>query len=205
MNRKRLILFVLAILLVIAVIWSYSAIPRHKTVSTLKTSPGPQVKPAALSAKSVSGTAAESRILLLGQLEQEQPAFKGYRRNIFKPVFVDELKLVKQKAAAVKPLPQLPATPVKTAPVEPVQPVVTLPVSAPLARFTFLGYLRKDGQRTIFLAKDKDIILVKKGDIVAGRYEASSITDQALTLLVTDTGDEIVIPLIENRPLSAVK
>jgi hypothetical protein len=135
-------------------------------------------------------------------LEQEQSTFKGYRRNIFKPIFVDELKLLKQKAVAVKP-PQLPPPPPPPQKAVPVEPVVATPVSAPLARFTFLGFLKKDAQRTIFLAKDKDILLVKKGDKIAGRYEASSITDQALTLLVSDTGDEIVIPLIENRPLGA--
>lgn len=205
MNRQRLILFVLVILFGVAVIWSYTAMPRPKTVSTLKYSPGQQLKTGALTAKSLPGTAADSRVLKIGLLEQEKLSFKGYRRNIFKPVFVDELKLLKQKASAVKPPPPLPVPPVKTAPVEPVQPVVAQPESAALARFTFLGFLKKGAHRTIFLAKDKDIILVKKGDKVAGRYEASSITDQALTLLVTDTGDEIVIPLIENRPLSAVK
>lgn len=208
MNRQRLILFVLAILFVIAVIWSYTAMPRYKTASTLKHSPSQQVNTKALPAKSTSGTAVDSRILKLALLEQGQASFKGYRRNIFKPLFVDELKLNKQKAAAVKPpAPALipPNKPVQIEPAQPVAPVVAQPVTAPLARFTFLGFLKKDAQRTIFLAKDKEIILVKKGDKIAGRYEASSITDQALTLLVSDTGDEIVIPLLENRPLSAAR
>jgi hypothetical protein len=34
---------------------------------------------------------------------------------------------------------------------------------------------------------------------------ATEISEQALTLTVTDTGDEIVIPLIENRPLATAK
>jgi hypothetical protein len=84
-------------------------------------------------------------------------------------------------------------------------PVVPQPETVALARFTFLGFLKKDAQRTIFLGKDNDIVLVKKGDKIAGRYEATSITDQALTLFVTDTGGEIVIPLIENRPLAAAR
>lgn len=72
-----------------------------------------------------------------------------------------------------------------------------------LARFTFLGFLKKDNRKTIFLAKDNEIILVRKGDTFAGRYEAASITDQALTIKVADTGEEIVIPLIENRLLGS--
>jgi hypothetical protein len=139
-------------------------------------------------------------VLNISRLEQEQADFKGYRRNIFKPIFVDEQKLVKQKAAAFKP-PQLP--PVQSQKAAPAAPAVAKPEAAVLARFTFLGFLKKDSQPTIFLAKDKDIILVKQGDRVAGRFEASSITDQALTLLATDTGNEIVIPLIEKQSAKA--
>ena len=203
MNRQRLILFILAIILALAVIWSYSAIPRSKTVTAVKSTPGQQVKSAATTPKAPSADAFDSRVLKLGLLDQERSNFKGYRRNIFKPIFVDELNLLKQKAVAVKP-PQLPPPPPPPPQkIVPAEPVVAKPEAAPLARFTFLGFLKKDAQRTIFLAKDKDIILVKKGDKIAGRYEASSITDQALTLLAVDTGDEIVIPLLENRPLGA--
>jgi hypothetical protein len=83
--------------------------------------------------------------------------------------------------------------------------VITQPVTAPLARFTFLGFLKKGSVKIIFLAKENDILLVKKGDKVAGRYQVTEISDQALTLTVADTGDKIVIPLIENRPLATVK
>ena len=97
---------------------------------------------------------------------------------------------------------KLPTTPSKDAatavPVTPAQPDV-----APLARFTFMGFLKKDARKTIFLANESDIILVKKGDKILGRYEATSISDQALTLVAADTGDEIVIPLIENQPLGS--
>jgi len=203
MNRQRLILFVLVIVFVLAVMWSYTAIPRPKTVATLKYSPNQQSRPTELTTKVASAEKPDNRVLNLRMLEQEHSSFKGYRRNIFKPIFVDEFKMLKQKAVAIKP-PALPPPPPPQV-IAPAEPVIAKPVSAPLAHFTFLGFLKKDSQRTIFLAKDKDIILVKKGDKIAGRYEASSITDQALTLLVTDTGDEIVIPLIENRSLAASK
>lgn len=204
MNRQRLILFILAILFVIAAAWSYTAVPRPKTVSKLTYVTGQQVPPKAASpaGRTAAREVFDDRVLNLALLEQEHADFKGYRRNIFKPLFVDEQKLLKQKAAAFKP-PQL--IPVKLSQAVPEAPVATKPEAAALARFTFLGFLNKDNHKTIFLAHDKDILLVKKGDIIAGRYEASVITDQVLKLLVTDTGDEIVIPLIENRPLAAVK
>lgn len=206
MNRQRLILFILLIVLALAIAWSYLNWPRQKTVATLKYPPGSHL--AAEKRREPVQTAKSSRpadgVLHLDLLNREQPVFKGYRRNIFKPIFVDELKLMKQKAAFAKPvLPPPPA--LKSGP--PVVPAVAMPESPrrELARFTFLGFLKKDNQKTIFLTKDKDIVLVKKGDILPGGYEAYSITDQALTILVIDTGEEIVIPLLENKPLAAAK
>ena len=109
---------------------------------------------------------------------------------------------MKLKAVAIKPppLPPVAAPPPKVEPPPVAQPET---LQSTLARFVFLGYLKKDNRKTIFLSKDKDIILVRKGDKFAGRYEAKSITDQALTIVATDTGEEIIIPLLENQPLVA--
>lgn len=197
MNRQRLILFILVILFGIAALWSYNAMPRPKTVGSLPYKPGRQAKPAVAVTDKPARDADDGTRLKMTLLDNEPSGFKGYRRNIFKPVFVDELKVVKQQAVVIKPPP--------TVPPPPVAPVIIQPEAAPLARFTFLGFLKKGSVKTIFLAKDKDILLVKKGDKVAGRYEATDISDQALTLTVTDTGDEIVIPLIENRPLATAR
>jgi hypothetical protein len=209
MNRKRLVLLILLVVLPAAIIWSYINYPRPKTVSPLKYPPGSHLTAEKKRVPTVTPQASRNQAssLRLDLLEREQAGFKGYRRDIFKPIFVDELKIMKQKAAAVMPvLP--PAPPAKTAPAPPAaatpQPISPQEAAKmELARFTFLGFLKKDNRKTIFLAKDKDIILVKKGDTFAGRYQASSITDQALTILVADTGEEIVIPLIESRQLAA--
>ena len=198
MNRQRLILFVMVILLGVAAIWSYSSIPRLKTVSTSAGKPAKSAKPAvvAAAAKAVRVTDDGTK-LNIDQLDDETASFSGYRRNIFKPIFIDEMKINKQKAVAFKPPP-----PQVVAPPVPVQPVIVQPEAAPLARFTFLGFLKKGSAKTIFLTKDNDILLVKKGDKIADRYVATDISEQALTLTVTDSGDEIVIPLIENRSLA---
>jgi hypothetical protein len=213
MNRKKLVLFILLIVFVLAVVWSYMAVPRQKTVSTLKYAPGqtrPAVKaaaaaPAATPDKTLqaNASAGDDRILRLDLLERQQSGFKGYRRNIFKPIFIDEVKEMMRRAAATKPLP-IPPVAVLPPKVEP-PPVVAQQetLQTTLARFVFLGYLKKGNRKTIFLSKDKDIILVRKGDTFAGKYEAVSLTDQALTILATDSGEEIVIPLLENQPLAA--
>lgn len=197
MNRQRLILFVLVLLFICAALWSYSTMPRLKTAGPQTPKAAQRLRPAPVAAKAIR-TADDGTRLNISLLDKESTSFKGYRRNIFKPVFVDELKVVKQKAVAMKRPPVLSSAPVK-------QPVIIQPATAPLASFTFLGFLKKGSVKTIFLAKDNDILLVKKGDKVAGRYEATEITDQSLTLAVTDTGDEIVIPLQENRPLVSAK
>lgn len=198
MNRKRLILFVLVILFGIAAFWSYSAIPRPKKVSTLTFKPGQQAKVVAAAATNKpASTSDDGSRLKISLLDTEPAAFKGYRHNIFKPIYADPMKVLKQRAVVIKQPPR--ALPL------PVMPVIAQPVVAPLARFTFLGFLKKGSVRTIFLAKDNAILLVKKGDIVAGRYAATDISDRALTLKTTDTGAEIVIPLIENMPLATAR
>lgn len=203
MNRQRLILFVLAIVFGVSAFWSYTAVPRLKTVDKLTYPPGQQAKPVSTPSGASAKEKYDGRILNIALLEQLEVGFNGYRRNLFKPIFVDEQKMLKQKSAASKP-PQLPQLP----PVQPQKAAsVVLPTAQPeavaLARFTFLGFMKKDASNTIFLARDKDIFLVKKGEKVSGRYEASSITEQALTLIDSQTGDEIVVPLIENKPLAA--
>jgi hypothetical protein len=70
-----------------------------------------------------------------------------------------------------------------------------------MAQFTFLGFLKKDNKKTIFLTSNSEIFLVGKGDTVAGRYIATNITDEALTIRSMDSSGEIIIPLVENSPL----
>lgn len=205
MNRQRLILFILVIILLIAVVWSYIATPRLKTVSSLSEK---SIKKNATVAqqpneKKVS-SADDGTKLNIDIFEQKTVEFKGYRRNIFKPVLVDVTKMVKAKKVdkkVIKPTKIVPPASVASQ----VPSTLIQPETAPLARFTFLGFLKKGSVKTIFLKNEKDIILVKKGDTIINRYEATEISDKALTLTVSDTGDEIIIPLIENKQLIAAK
>jgi hypothetical protein len=199
MNRQRLILFILVIIFIGAVIWSYNAMPRPETAKTLSGKKTVQLeKKPAIAAVKPTVLVDDGTRLKLDLLDADQSGFKGYRKNIFKSVFIEEVKVVKMKPTVVKQPP-----PVVAAPVE---PLIQKPPAAPLAQFTFLGFLKKGSAKTIFLSKDnKDIILVKKGDKIAGRYEASDISDQALIITATDTGEKITIPLVENKPIAAAK
>lgn len=212
MNKQKLTLFILLILFILALGWSFYSAPRQKTVATLKYAPGQKAseirKPVAAvkpTKRLKSDQSGDERVVRLDLLDKSASSFKGYKRNIFKPVFVDELAVMKQKAAALKilPVPQKPVVPVKQPPQQPQVASPETPRTA-LARFTFLGFLQKDGKKTIFLTKDKEIILVKSGErFSGGRYEVRSLTDQALTILVIENGEEIVVPLTENKPLLA--
>jgi hypothetical protein len=70
-----------------------------------------------------------------------------------------------------------------------------------VGQFVFLGYLQKENRKTIFLTKDNQIFLMKKGDRVAGKYEVAAVSENMLTISVSPGGEQVVIPLIQNRPL----
>jgi hypothetical protein len=65
-----------------------------------------------------------------------------------------------------------------------------------------MGFLKKDNRKTIFLSSNNEISLVKKGDMIAGKYLVANITDEMLSIRSSENGMEIIIPLIENRPLN---
>jgi hypothetical protein len=87
MNRQKLALFILLIVLVLAVVWSFMSVPRQKTVSTLKYAPG-QKRPAVPATTSTATTAVstvqqtsspaaagDERAVRIDLLEREQPGF----------------------------------------------------------------------------------------------------------------------------------
>jgi len=177
----------------LALLYSFWRTPRQQRVAKLKYTPGVvaetvrTVKPAPLDEKRVH----------LELLDRKTRRFSGFRRNIFRPIFQEEAISLPQAA-------RLPVSPPPLV-VPPPPPVVLepTPLQRDLAAFTFLGFLKKEQHKTIFLAKGKEIFLVRKGDRIAGKYEAVEITDEALTISLLEDGSEIVIPLVENMALSA--
>ncbi len=146
----------------------------------------------------------ESRILRIDLLER-RPVFSEYQRDIFSPLFVTrETMLARQAAAAAAAAEAARLARMKS--LTPTKPVpVPTGIQSELAAFKLHGFLKKDGKKIVFLAKGQEITPVKEGTTFAGRYVATSITDQVLILKVTGTGEEIIIPLIENEPLRAMR
>jgi hypothetical protein len=205
MNRRRLILLVCLLGLGGSLFYAFVKYPRQKTVAQLKFAPGAVASPRT--------TTSDDRVVHLHLLQEKTARFTGYRRNIFQSLFREPLSGKGRRGTdgLIPPPPPPPPQPKSPIPA-PVPPpplpeagdVVSSSVPADMAKFTFLGFLVKDKKKTIFLSKDKEIVLVRKGDNFAGGgYQATDITDEALTIKVLSDGREIVIPLVENRPLIA--
>lgn len=191
MNRKKLILSILLPALALSIGYAFWKSPSQRSVATLKYAPGAPAKKEVRKAPGKTAEAAGSKRVRLDLLEGTAATFRGFRRNIFKPIFLDEAALAAR--AAVPPA----RKPVKAA--APAPPVPYVPPKD-TARLTFLGYLKKEGKKTVFLSNESEIFVVKLGGRVAGRYELVRLTDDSLTLRSTVTGDETVIPVAESGP-----
>jgi hypothetical protein len=200
MNRQKLVLAVLLLLLVVAVISVFVRWPKQQSVQTLKNTGGATAT-APRTPQTPVATPVDERRVHLELLTAERPRFSGFRRNIFRPIFQEEGKFTLPPKTFLKPPPPPSLPPVAVQPVPPPPVPTTSVVQRDMARFTFLGFLKKDGKKTIFLSKDNQIHLVKMGDRIEGKYEATGLSEEALTIRVLSDGNEIVIPLLENRPL----
>lgn len=203
MNRNLFILIVLALTLIATSTWSIISYPRAKTVGRLKYPPGQRMvadrkRPGvALPA----GAEVDSQTLRLDLLEERFPRFDGYRRNIFQPIFEDRETVMARKAAeaAARAAAEAKRALLLRQAVKP--PPQPSRMQRELASFRFNGFVLNDGGQTVFLSKGDEVLVLRQGDSFAGKYVAASITDQALTIKATDTGEEIIIPVSDGRPV----
>jgi hypothetical protein len=194
MNRRKLALAILLVVFAVAVVYSYLRLPPQKTVARLKYTTGMKADASRTAVK-----AQDVNKLRLDLLDKDQPRFSGFQRNIFRPIFTLEMKPPLYPLHAGKPV--LPVPPPPPPPPPYVEPTPAQKAMEEVGRFTFLGFLLKENRKTIFLSSDNQIILVRKGDKIAGKYEVASITDEALTISLSATGEQITVPLMENRAL----
>lgn len=212
MNRQKLALALLVVAFAGSLVYSYIKFPRQREAAPQ----GPATRSAAPAAAR-KGSAPPPKVreegaLHLDLLDQAQPHAVGFRRNIFSPIFREETK-----APAFKPLPPPPKPVTKALPPPPpaqvqppAQPAPPPPptaeqlAEAELSKFTFLGFLKKNGEKTVFLSNNNEIFLAKKGATIGtgGNFTVTDVTDDAITIKPVAGGREVVIPLVENRPLS---
>ena len=184
MNRQKVLLLVLLALLAVAATYAYFRMPEQKTVAKLKFTPGSPAE----TRKADTGKSDLKR-LKLDLLDRPSPRFAGFKRNIF---------WLRPYATAKKLPPPPPPPPPKT---PPPPPPPQDPMVKEIAKFTYLGFLKKDTKKYVFLSKDKEIFVVKKGDNIANSYIVTNVSEDFLTINSASGGDEIVIPLVENMPL----
>lgn len=208
MNRQKLALFLLLIVLAGSIGYALLRSPRQQEVAALKNRPDAPATVIRKNPAPSAQAAADTGALRLAQLDQELPGFGGFRRNIFSPIFRDEEKPPELK------LPPPPPPPVKLPPPPPPEPQQAPPPPPPppsqeeldraeMGRLMLLGFLKKGGERTVFLTKGSEIILAKKGSKIGSRFEVVEVTDDVVTIKSLNSEAQVVIPLTENRSLGA--
>jgi hypothetical protein len=191
MNRQKLLLSVLLALFVLSIGYSFWRTPRQKSISNLKFTPGSVAK----TNKAQAPVRFDGKQVRLDLMTRTASVFSGFRRNIFQPIFQEKIKEFPGRTSKIAKSAPLLSPPQSALPPQP------SPVQRDMAQFTFLGFLKKDNRKTIFLTSNNEIFLVKKGDTIAGSYEVTNVTDEMLAIRSLGNGGEIIIPLIENRPL----
>jgi hypothetical protein len=184
MNRQKVLLLVLLALLAVAVMYAYFRMPEQKTAAKSKSTPGGPAE----TRKAETAKGGDLKRVRLDLLDRLVPRFTGFKRNIFwlRPY------------ATAKKLPPPPPPPPPSPPPKAPQPVAAV---KEIAKFTFLGFLKNDAGKFVFLSKDKEIFVVKKGDKIANTFLVTNVSDDFMTINTVSGGDEIVIPLVENMPL----
>ncbi len=195
MNRKRVILAALLGVLAVCLVYAYFATPR------LEKAPPRIAKQRAHSGSKVTG-----ELKSIGGLERinfdfmtvEPQEFSGANRDIFRfggrrPV----------KRAPKVTAPALVAPPVVVS--KPVQPVAVDVIEKALSQFTFLGFLEKAGEKTVFLSSGGNLFLVKRGESFGADQEFLVADIDENLLKVRHVGREglVEIQLIEQQKLSA--
>lgn len=114
--------------------------------------------------------------------------YSGVIKNPFKPLFP----------------PPPPPPPIKLpVPIPAPFPVITTrgpsPAQIESGKFKFIGLLQKEGDKKIFLSRDKEIFIVKKGDSV-GIFQVGDITETVVVLTAKDTNEEFKITIEDVKP-----
>ncbi len=191
MNRQKLLLSVLLLGLALSLTYSFLKMPRQKSVPTLTYAPGTAAKVK----KTPQPVFSNETKLRMDLLNREPERFSGFRRNIFAPLAQEKREKIPKRRARMRKKMSLPP---------PAQMAEPPSIQREMAQFTFMGFLKKDNKKTIFLSANNEIFLVKKGDTIAGKYLVANITDEMLSVRSSENGMEIIIPLIENRPLNVM-
>lgn len=199
MNRKRVILAALMGLLAICLVYAYFATPRLEKAPPRSASKSKRQTVAKLS------TAEQKKIsqdrIDFSFMDTETQEFSGAERDVFRfgqrrPQAVD---LATKPAEVQTPPPVV----IEAPSIEPMVPIEV--VQQALGQFTFLGFLDKAGEKTVFLSSEGSLFLAKRGEKFGADLEFTVEDISGNLLQVRHNGRDglIEIPLIEQQKLSA--
>ena len=195
MNRKRMILASLLGVLAICLVYAYFAMPR------LEKAPPRSAKKSTRSAVAKAPDKVQSKVsqerIDFTFLVAEEQEFPGATRDVFR---------------FVQRRPEPTAVVVEETVVQAPPPVVIEETMVPvevvqqaLAQFTFLGFLDKGGEKTVFLSSEGSLFLAKRGEKFGLDLEFTVEDISGDLLLVRPDGRDFLIdiPLIEHQKLQA--
>ena len=195
MNRKRMILASLLGVLALCLVYAYFATPR------LEKAPPRSASKRTRSAVAKAPDKLQSKVsqerIDFTFLEAEEQEFPGATRDVFR---------------FVQRRPEPTAVVVEETVVQAPPPVVIEETMVPvevvqqaLAQFTFLGFLDKGGEKTVFLSSEGSLFLAKRGEKFGLDLEFTVEDISGDLLLVRPDGRDFLIdiPLIEHQKLQA--
>jgi hypothetical protein len=193
MNRKRVILAALLGTLVLCLLYAYFATPRLE-----------KAPPRVTSSRSVKDVEAPgerqvnrgSERINFDYMTTEPQEFSGAQRDIFR--FVQRPPVRTEPPVAIAPPPVAEA-------VQPIQPVMPIAVvQQALSQFTFLGFLDKEGEKTVFLSSGGKLFLVTNGESFGAKneFQVKEIKENLLKVQHAGRADIVEIPLIEKQKLN---
>lgn len=192
MNRKRLLLAVLAGLLLLSLVYAFWAMPRQEKAPPRAETPRPVAKKP-LAGKKEQPPADRLHLGLLAQLPQP---FPGAGRDIFR---------FHGGWAPVVAAPEVAAPPIAEAPPPPPPPPPTAEqiLRQKVAGFTFLGFLDKGGVKTVFLSSAGEVFLVKAGERFGKGQDllAQEINATELVVRAVEGPETVRVKLVENEAL----
>ena len=156
MSRNRTVLAILIGILALSVLYAYFATPRLEKAPPRET-PRQDIKRPVADREKASSTDLGERIDF-AYLEQEIEEFPGAERDIFN---YGRKKVARQRQPEIKKPVEVKPAVIETVKVQP--PPMDI-VNRSLSQFTFVGFLEKAGEKTVFLSSSGEMFLVKSGE-----------------------------------------
>jgi hypothetical protein len=210
MNHKRIVLAALFVVLALCLVYAFVSYPRlekappRAALSAARSGAAGAERQPAANRSANRPEVAEGRIDF-AFLDAEVQPFPGAKRDLFR--FASSPAGGPGPVAAVKPPPtveQPTVEPPTVTAVEDAPPVVPIEVvRQSLSRFTFVGFLDKAGEKTVFLTSGGEMFLVKSGERfgVENEFTIDSIDGNLLRVRHDGRPDTIDIELIEQKDL----